>query len=151
MKSGIEYMVFLSDWYPKIVQTVLVFSNRWRNSRRFPICVVPMLYQDMEMHDVPFGVISVKFQIQPVTVPILEQYQMKKTWGKFKKHQNLLLNLMLHCSAFDFRLFIRSIEYFMKRVIVDYAKLTNAILNLWLTNFQMVMMIQILLVLEMLK
>jgi hypothetical protein len=38
----------------------------------------------------------------------------------------------------------------MKRVIVDYAKLTNAILNL-LTNFQMVMMIQILLVLEMLK
>jgi deoxyhypusine synthase len=23
-----------------------------------------MLYQDMEMHDVPFGVISVKFQIQ---------------------------------------------------------------------------------------
>jgi hypothetical protein len=39
----------------------------------------------------------------------------------------------------------------MKRVIVDYAKLTNAILNLWLTNFQMVMMIQILLVLEMLK
>jgi deoxyhypusine synthase len=35
MKSGIEYMVFLSDWYQKIVQTVLVFSN-WRNSRRFP-------------------------------------------------------------------------------------------------------------------
>jgi hypothetical protein len=41
-----------------------------------------MLYQDMEMHDVPFGVISVKFQIQQlVTVPILEQYQMKKLLG----------------------------------------------------------------------
>jgi deoxyhypusine synthase len=82
MKSGIEYMVFLSDWYPKIVQTVLVFSNRWWNSRRFPnMC--GMLYQDMEMHDVPFGVISVKFQIQQlVTVPILEQYQKKITWGK---------------------------------------------------------------------
>jgi hypothetical protein len=52
---------------------------------------------NMEMHDVPFGVISVKFQIQQlVTVPILEQYQMKKTWGKLdKKHQNLLLNPML--------------------------------------------------------
>jgi hypothetical protein len=35
-----------------------------------------MLYQDMEMHDVPFGVISAKFQIQqPVTVRILEQFQ----------------------------------------------------------------------------
>jgi deoxyhypusine synthase len=42
-----------------------------------------MLYQDMEMHDVPFGVISVKFQIQQlVTVPILEQYQMKNYLGK---------------------------------------------------------------------
>jgi deoxyhypusine synthase len=77
-------MVFLSDWYPKNSSNGMVFSNRWRNSRRFPNIVVPMLYQDMEMHDVPFGVISVKFQIQQlVTVPILEQYQMKKiTWGK---------------------------------------------------------------------
>jgi hypothetical protein len=51
----------------------------------------------MEMHDVPFGVISVKFQIQQlVTVPILEQYQMKNYWGKLDiKHQNLLLNPML--------------------------------------------------------
>jgi hypothetical protein len=39
----------------------------------FPICVVPMLYQDMEMPETPFGVISAKFQIQLlVTVPILE-------------------------------------------------------------------------------
>jgi hypothetical protein len=38
----------------------------------------------------------------------------------------------------------------MKRVIVDYAKLTNAILNLLVDKFSMVMMIQIL-VLEMLK
>jgi hypothetical protein len=83
MKSGIEYMVFLSDWYPKIVQTVLVFFQIGGGiAGDFPICVVPMLYQDMEMHDVPFGVISVKFQIQQlVTVPILEQYQMKKLLG----------------------------------------------------------------------
>jgi hypothetical protein len=30
----------------------------------FPICVVPMLYQDMEMPETPFGAISAKFQIQ---------------------------------------------------------------------------------------
>jgi deoxyhypusine synthase len=29
MKSGIEYMVFLSDWYQKIVQTDWIFSNWW--------------------------------------------------------------------------------------------------------------------------
>jgi deoxyhypusine synthase len=83
MKSGIEYMVFLSDWYPKIVQTVLVFfSNRWRNSRRFSNMCGAYVVPRMEMHDVPFGVISVKFQIQQlVTVPILEQYQMKKLLG----------------------------------------------------------------------
>ena len=39
----------------------------------------------------------------------------------------------------------------MKRVIVDYAKLTNEILNLLVDKFQMVMMIQTLLVLETLK
>jgi hypothetical protein len=45
----------------------------------------------------------------------------KITWGKLDiKHQNLLLNLMLQ--RLYFRLFIRSIEFFMKRVIVDYAK-----------------------------
>jgi hypothetical protein len=74
-------MVFLFQiGIQKIVQTV-VFSNRWRNSRRFPY-VGAYVYQDMEMHDVPFGVISVKFQIQQlVTVPILEQYQMKNYLG----------------------------------------------------------------------
>jgi hypothetical protein len=77
MKSGIIW--FYQIGIQKIVQTVLVFSN---SGGDFPICVVPMLYQDMEMHDVPFGVISVKFQIQQlVTVPILEQYQMKNYLG----------------------------------------------------------------------
>jgi hypothetical protein len=47
------------------------------------ICGVPMLYQDMEMHDIPFGVISAKYQIQqPVMVRILEQFLTKKLLGK---------------------------------------------------------------------
>jgi deoxyhypusine synthase len=55
MKSGIEYMVYLSDWYPKNSQNgVGFFQIGGGIAGDFPICVVPMLYQDMEMHDVPF-------------------------------------------------------------------------------------------------
>ena len=55
MKSGIEYMVFLSDWYPKnSANGVGFFQIGGGIAGDFPICVVPMLYQDMEMHDVPF-------------------------------------------------------------------------------------------------
>jgi deoxyhypusine synthase len=83
-------MVFLSDWYPKNSSNGIgFFSNRWRNSRRFSN-MVPMLYQDMEMHDVLFGVISVKFQIQLVMVPILEQPNEKLLGVNYKKHQNII-------------------------------------------------------------
>jgi deoxyhypusine synthase len=81
MKSGIEYMTFyclglVSENSSKVVSSKLVVSQE-----RFPICV-SMLYQDMEMHDIPFGVISAKFQIQQqVMVLILEQYLMKKLLG----------------------------------------------------------------------
>ena len=55
MKSGIEYMVFLSDWYPKnSANGIGFFQIGGGIAGDFPICVVPMLYQDMEMHDVPF-------------------------------------------------------------------------------------------------
>src|SRR5258705_11309713 len=55
MKSGIEYMVFLSDWYPKnSTNGVGFFQIGGGIAGDFPICVVPMLYQDMEMHDIPF-------------------------------------------------------------------------------------------------
>jgi hypothetical protein len=79
MKSGIEYMTF-SRLVSKKVQRNW-FPNWWRNCRRFPICVVPMLYQDMEMHDIPFGVISAKFQIQQPVMVLLEQFLMKKLLG----------------------------------------------------------------------
>jgi len=56
MKSGIEYMMWLADWYPKNAsgKGVGFFQVGGGIAGDFPICVVPMLYQDMEMHDVPF-------------------------------------------------------------------------------------------------
>lgn len=55
MKSGIEYMAFLADWYTKNSGNgVGFFQIGGGIAGDFPICVVPMLYQDMEMHDVPF-------------------------------------------------------------------------------------------------
>lgn len=56
MKSGIEYMMFLADWYTKNAGTegVGFFQIGGGIAGDFPICVVPMLYQDMEQTDVPF-------------------------------------------------------------------------------------------------
>jgi len=55
VKGGIEYMAFLADWYTKNSSNgVGFFQIGGGIAGDFPICVVPMLYQDMEMHDVPF-------------------------------------------------------------------------------------------------
>jgi deoxyhypusine synthase len=56
MKSGIEYMVYLSDWYRKNSggKGVGFFQIGGGIAGDFPICVVPMMYQDLEWHDVPF-------------------------------------------------------------------------------------------------
>ncbi len=56
MKSGIEYMTYLSDWYIKNSggKGVGFFQIGGGIAGDFPICVVPMLYQDMEMEDIPF-------------------------------------------------------------------------------------------------
>jgi deoxyhypusine synthase len=56
MKSGIEYMMWLADWYPKnsAGKGVGFFQIGGGIAGDFPICVVPMLYQDMEMTDIPF-------------------------------------------------------------------------------------------------
>lgn len=55
MKSGVEYMVFLSKWYPENSQNgVGFFQIGGGIAGDFPICVVPMLYQDMEQTDTPF-------------------------------------------------------------------------------------------------
>ena len=55
-KSGIEYMMWLSDWYIKNSsgKGVGFFQIGGGIAGDFPICVVPMLYQDMEMESIPF-------------------------------------------------------------------------------------------------
>ncbi|MCE2789000.1 MAG: deoxyhypusine synthase family protein [Saprospiraceae bacterium] len=55
-KSGIEYMMWLAGWYTQNCEGkgVGFFQVGGGIAGDFPICVVPMLYQDMEMHDVPF-------------------------------------------------------------------------------------------------
>lgn len=54
--SGIEYMTWLADWYRDNCsgKGVGFFQIGGGIAGDFPICVVPMLYQDLEMHDVPF-------------------------------------------------------------------------------------------------
>ena len=56
MKSGIEYMVWLADWYRKNSsgKGVGFFQIGGGIAGDFPICVVPMMYQDLGWHDVPF-------------------------------------------------------------------------------------------------
>ncbi len=56
MKSGIEYMTYLSKWYIENTQDNQVgfFQIGGGIAGDFPICVVPMLYQDMELTGTPF-------------------------------------------------------------------------------------------------
>ncbi len=56
MKSGIEYMTFLADWYTESAGSdgIGFFQIGGGIAGDFPICVVPMLYQDMEREDTPF-------------------------------------------------------------------------------------------------
>ena len=53
MKSGIEYMTYLADWYKNQSQ-VGFFQIGGGIAGDFPICVVPMLYQDLELEQTPF-------------------------------------------------------------------------------------------------
>ncbi len=56
MKSGIEYMMWLAEWYTKNSkgQGIGFYQIGGGIAGDFPICVVPMLYQDMERTDTPF-------------------------------------------------------------------------------------------------
>jgi len=56
VKSGIEYMTYLAEWYVANCKGkgIGFFQIGGGIAGDFPICVVPMLYQDMEMTDIPF-------------------------------------------------------------------------------------------------
>lgn len=56
MKSGIEYMMWLADYYTAEagIDGIGFFQIGGGIAGDFPICVVPMLYQDMERLETPF-------------------------------------------------------------------------------------------------
>ncbi len=56
VRNGIEYMVELSSWYRNNCsgQGIGFFQIGGGIAGDFPICVVPMMYQDLEWEDVPF-------------------------------------------------------------------------------------------------
>ncbi len=55
IRSGIEYMTRLAEWYIKTVEDkgIGFFQIGGGIAGDFPICVVPMLNQDMEMTEIP--------------------------------------------------------------------------------------------------
>lgn len=55
MKGGIQYMMFLADWYTKTTEdsSVGFFQIGGGIAGDFPICVVPMLHQDLQRDTVP--------------------------------------------------------------------------------------------------
>lgn len=56
IKTGIEYMTFLADWYTENSANngIGFFQVGGGIAGDFPICVVPMLYQDLERTNTPF-------------------------------------------------------------------------------------------------
>jgi deoxyhypusine synthase len=56
VRTGIEYMMFLAEWYTqnaKEESTVGFFQIGGGIAGDFPICVVPMLHQDLQRDNVP--------------------------------------------------------------------------------------------------
>ena len=90
MKSGLEYMVWLTEWYRNnsAGKGVGFFQIGGGMAGDFPICVVPMMYQDLEWHDVPFW--SYFCQISDSTTSYGSYSgavpNEKITWGKLDIH-----------------------------------------------------------------
>lgn len=55
VRSGIEYMTSLAEWYRETApdSSIGFFQIGGGIAGDFPICVVPMLHQDLEMNEVP--------------------------------------------------------------------------------------------------
>jgi deoxyhypusine synthase len=90
MKSGIEYMGWLANWYidSSAGKGIGFFQIGGGIAGDFPICVVPMLYQDMEMPNIPFW--SYFCQISDSTTSYGSYSgavpNEKITWGKLDIH-----------------------------------------------------------------
>ncbi len=55
VKTGIEYMMFLAEWYTQVTRdsSLGFFQIGGGIAGDFPICVVPMLHQDLQRDEVP--------------------------------------------------------------------------------------------------
>jgi len=55
VRTGIEYMMWLADWYQKTCRdhSIGFFQIGGGIAGDFPICVVPMLEQDLQIRDIP--------------------------------------------------------------------------------------------------
>ena len=90
IKSGIEYMTWLADWYTEQTQDKEVgfFQIGGGIAGDFPICVVPMLFQDLERIKTPFW--SYFCQISDSTTSYGSYSgavpNEKITWGKLDAH-----------------------------------------------------------------
>jgi len=88
--SGIEYMVYLAEWYRENCsgEGIGFFQIGGGIAGDFPICVVPMMYQDLEWEDVPFW--SYFCQISDSTTSYGSYSgavpNEKITWGKLDAH-----------------------------------------------------------------
>lgn len=90
IKSGIECMMYLSDWYEKNSggKGVGFFQIGGGIAGDFPICVVPLRYQDLNRKDTPFW--SYFCQISDSTTSYGSYSgavpNEKITWGKLQAH-----------------------------------------------------------------
>jgi deoxyhypusine synthase len=88
MKSGIEYMTWLADYYIKnsAGKGIGFFQIGGGIAGDFPICVVPMLYQDMEMDKIPFWsyFCQISDSVPPLMAPTQELSQRKNHLGKVR-------------------------------------------------------------------
>lgn len=89
IKNGIEYMIDLAGWYQKVTKnkTVGFFQVGGGIAGDFPICVVPLLHQDMNLPDIPLwsyfcqiGDSTTSYGSYSGAVP-----NEKITWGKLSK------------------------------------------------------------------
>ena len=108
VKTGIEYMIYLTEWYRANSggKGVGFFQIGGGIAGDFPICVVPMMYQDLEWHDVPFW--SYFCQISDSTTSYGSYSgavpNEKITWGKLDtKSPKFIVELGCnHCCPTDF-------------------------------------------------
>ena len=138
MKSGIEYMTFLANWYTGNSESGIGFFQIGGGiAGDFPICVVPMLYQDMERKDTPFW--SYFCQISDSTTSYGSYSgavpNEKITWGKLDINtpKFIIESDATIVAPLIFCLFVRHV--IMKRVIVDYEKLNTDILDLLVEKY----------------